>query len=91
MEQWLMLRKGADFLEISKKFNISPRCACLIRNKDVIGDKAIDRYLNGSLADLYDGMLMKDMNLAMDILQEKIREKRKIRVIGDYDIGATRS
>ncbi len=33
-----------------------------------------------------DGMLMKDMDKAAEILQEKIRENSKIRVIGDYDI-----
>lgn len=86
MEQWVMLRKGADFEAIGKKFHVSPRIACLIRNRDVIGEGAIDSYLNGTLNDLYDGMLMKDMDKAIDILREKIAEHKKIRVIGDYDI-----
>lgn len=86
MERWVLLRKGADFAEIGKKYRISPRLACLIRNRDVIGDEAVDRYLNGTISDLYDGMLMKDMDKAVDILKEKIAEDKKIRVIGDYDI-----
>ena len=57
-----------------------------IRNRDVIGDEAIAQYLNGTIADLYDGMLMKDMDKAVDILREKIAEQKRIRVIGDYDI-----
>ena len=63
MEQWVLLRKGADFEGIGKRFQISPRLACLIRNRDVIGDEAIAQYLNGTIADLYDGMLMKDMDM----------------------------
>lgn len=86
MERWVLLRKGADFETIGKKYQISPRLACLIRNRDVIGEEAVDRYLNGTISDLYDGMLMKDMDKAIDILKEKILEDKKIRVIGDYDI-----
>ena len=86
MERWVLLRKGADFEAIGKKYQISPRLACLIRNRDVIGEEAVDRYLNGTISDLYDGMLMKDMDKAIDILKEKILEDKKIRVIGDYDI-----
>ena len=86
MERWVLLRKGADFEAIGKKYQISPRLACLIRNRDVIGEEAVDRYLNGTISDLYDGMLMKDMDKAVDILKEKILEDKKIRVIGDYDI-----
>lgn len=86
MERWVLLRKGADFEEIGKKYQISPRLARLIRNRDVIGEEAVDRYLNGTISDLYDGMLMKDMDKAIDILKEKILEDKKIRVIGDYDI-----
>ena len=86
MERWVLLRKGADFEAIGKKYQISPRLACLIRNRDVIGEEAIERYLNGTISDLYDGMLMKDADKAIDILKEKIAEEKKIRVIGDYDI-----
>ena len=86
MERWVLLRKGADFEAIGKKYQISPRLACLIRNRDVIGEEAVDRYLNGTISDPYDGMLMKDMDKAIDILKEKILEDKKIRVIGDYDI-----
>ena len=86
MERWVLLRKGADFEAIGKKYQISPRLACLIRNRDVIGEEAVDRYLNGTISDLFDGMLMKDMDKAIDILKEKILEDKKIRVIGDYDI-----
>ena len=91
MEKWFVMRKGAPFQEIAEKFQIHPILARLIRNRDVIGDEAIQLYLNGTIADLYDGMLMKDMDKAVDILLEKIREDKKIRIIGDYDIDGINS
>lgn len=86
MEKWVLLRKGADFEAISRKYGISRRLAALIRNREIIGDKEVDAYLNGTLTDFYDGMLMKDMDRAVELLLEKIREHKRIRVIGDYDI-----
>lgn len=86
MERWVLMRKGADFMSIGERFHINPRIACLIRNREIIGDEEIDKYLNGTIADLHDGMLMKDMDRAVDLLMEKIRSGASIRVIGDYDI-----
>ena len=86
MQRWFITMKKADFNRIGEKYHISPIVARLIRNRDIIGDDAIDFYLNGTIADLYDGMLMKDMDCAVEILAEKIREEKRIRVIGDYDI-----
>ena len=86
MEKWFVAMKKADFNGIAEKYQISPIIVRLMRNRDVIGDEAIDFYLNGTVEDLYDGLLMKDMDRAVDILKEKIEEGKKIRVIGDYDI-----
>ena len=86
MEKWFVAMKKADFNGIAEKYQISPIIARLMRNRDVIGDEAIDFYLNGTVEDLYDGLLMKDMDRAVDILKEKKEEGKKIRVIGDYDI-----
>lgn len=86
MEKWFVTMKKADFAAIGEKYQISPILARLIRNRDVVGDDAMDFYLNGTIADLYDGMLMKDMDRAVEILSEKIGGGDAIRVIGDYDI-----
>ncbi len=84
--KWVVMRKGAAFQDIAEKFHIHPILARLIRNRDIVGDEAIERYLHGTLDDLHDGILMKDMNRAIDILREKIQDEKKIRIIGDYDI-----
>jgi single-stranded-DNA-specific exonuclease len=86
VEKWFISMKKADFNQIARKYHISPITARLIRNRGIIGDEQIDFYLNGTIADLYDGMLMKDMDRAVEILSEKIQEDKPIRVIGDYDI-----
>lgn len=86
MEKWFITMKKADFQAIAQKYHISPIVARLMRNRDVIGDEEIQLYLNGTIADLQDGMRMKDMDKAVAILQEKIKQGKKIRVIGDYDI-----
>jgi single-stranded-DNA-specific exonuclease len=86
VEKWFVSMKKADFNQIAEKYRISPILARLIRNRDMTSDQEIDFYLNGTIADLFDGMLMKDMDKAVEILAEKIREGAPIRVIGDYDI-----
>ena len=86
MGKWFVMRKGAPFQEIAEKFQIHPILARLIRNRDVVGDENIQMYLHGTITDLHDGMLLKDMDKAVDILLEKLHEDKKIRVIGDYDI-----
>ncbi len=86
MEKWFVKMKRADFQAIAEKYHISPILARLLRNRDMMEEGEIRRYLNGTLADLYDGMLMKDMDRAVEILAGKIREKAAIRIIGDYDI-----
>lgn len=56
---WMLQTKRADFNAIAARFHISPVTARIIRNRDVEGEKAIDRYLNGTLDQLYDPHLMK--------------------------------
>lgn len=86
MEKWFVSAKRADFQEIGRKFGIDAVTARLIRNRDVVGDEAVWEYLYGSRKDLYAPQLMKDCRKTAEILKEKIAEKKKIRVIGDYDI-----
>ena len=86
MERWVLLRKGGDFEAMGEKFNISPRLACLIRNRNVIGEAKVHKFLNGTIEEINDGRLMKGMEAAALIVKKKIKNKQKIRIIGDYDI-----
>lgn len=86
MEKWVVSAKKADFQEIGRKFGVDPVIARLIRNRDQITDQEIDTYLHGKLSGLHSWKLLKGMEELLDKLTEKIREKKKIRIIGDYDI-----
>ena len=91
MEKWVVCAKRADFQKISQEFGIDPVIARLIRNRDVEGTENIRSYLYGTLKELPSPWLLKDMDKAVEILQEKIKEHRKIRIIGDYDIDGVTS
>lgn len=86
MGNWFVAAKKADFDKIAKTFDISPVLARLIRNRDVCGEEEIRKYLHGGVEDLYDPWLLKGMDQAVAVIRKAIEEKRKIRVIGDYDI-----
>ena len=91
MEKWMVAAKRADFKKIGEHFGIDQVTARIIRNRDVIGEEAIEKYLHGSRKDFYSPWLLKDMEKAVAILQEKITNKNKIRIIGDYDIDGVMS
>lgn len=86
MANWYVAAKKADFEKTAETFGISPVLARLIRNRDVCGEEEIRKYLYGGLEDLYDPWLLKGMDKAVAAIKGAIAEKRKIRVIGDYDI-----
>ncbi|MGN0334439.1 MAG: single-stranded-DNA-specific exonuclease RecJ [Lachnospiraceae bacterium] len=85
-KKWFVAAKRADFQETGKKFHITPMTARIIRNRDVIGDEQIRRYLSGGIEDFYDPLLMKGMKEGIGLIIRAIREQRRIRIIGDYDI-----
>lgn len=91
MEKWYVAAKKADFKGIAEHFGIDQVTARIIRNRDIIEESEIDKYLNGTLEDLYSPEGMKDMEKAVSLLQRKIKEKKKIRIIGDYDIDGVQS
>ncbi len=91
MQQWVVTSKRADFKEIGNRFGIDQVTARIIRNRDVVGEEAIEQYLHGKLADLADAHRMKDAVQLVEILVRKIQEKKKIRIIGDYDIDGVMS
>ena len=86
MEKWMVYNKKADFQKIGSEFGIDPVIARLIRNRDIQDMKEIRSYLYGTLAEIPSLWKMKDMERAVQILQKKITQKKKIRIIGDYDI-----
>ena len=91
MEKWFVIQKGADFNAIAARFHISPVTARLIRNREITDEAAIEKYLYGTLDDLYDPHLLLDAEHLVAILADKIAQKKFIRIIGDYDIDGVMS
>ena len=91
MEKWVVAAKKADFNLIGRQFHIDPVIARLIRNRDMVGEEKIKEYLLGTIDTIPSPWLMKDMKKAVDILEKKIQQQAKIRIIGDYDIDGVTS
>ena len=85
MAKWYVAAKKADFNGIGQRFSISPVLARVIRNRDIEGDEAIEKYLHGTIRDLYDPAFLKGSREALLLLKDKIKGQMPIRVIGDYD------
>lgn len=85
MAKWFVAAKKADFCGIGQRFHISPVLARIIRNRDIEGEEQIEKYLYGSIDRMYDAELLKGSGMAALLLEQKIREKKPVRVIGDYD------
>ena len=84
--KWMVYAKKADFDGLARQFGITPVTARIIRNRDVVGEEAVRRYLYGTRRDLYSPHLLKDADKAAEILLGKIAAGKWIRIVGDYDI-----
>lgn len=85
MKKWFVVAKKADFQKISEEFHISPVIARIIRNRDITEMDDIRKYLYGTKKDFYDPFLLSEMDKAVKTMWTAIKEKKKVRVIGDYD------
>lgn len=85
-EKWLVHSKKADFDGFARELGVSPVVARIMRNKDLDTVESQRAFLESSLDNLYEPELMKDMDRAAFIIMSKIKDKKSIRIIGDYDI-----
>ena len=90
-EKWVVSAKGADFKTIGEHFGIDPVIARIMRNRGLTDLEEMEHYLHGDEKDLIDPHLLKDVDLAAEIILKKAKEQKKIRIIGDYDIDGIQS
>lgn len=86
MKQWMMKRNGADLEKISQRYGISEILAEVLVKRGLYTWEDMDRYLYPDIDKLYSGDSMKDMEKAVQIIKDKVKEKKKIGIIGDYDV-----
>lgn len=91
MKQWMVLSKKADFKAIGERFGIDQVTARIIRNRDIIEEEEIRDFLTGGLKELKDPHLLHEADVLVDILVEKIKTQKHIRILGDYDIDGVMS
>lgn len=84
-KKWVVINKRADFAAVAAHFHIDPVTARLLRNRELTTVEDMETYLYGGLSRLHDGRQIKDMEKAADLLEQKLREKKRIRIMGDYD------
>ena len=95
MAKWMIANKKADFDGLAREFGIRNITARLIANRLITdrtkeniqcSEEAVKNYISGDISVLHDPFLMKDMEKGARLILDKIKEKKSIRVIGDYDV-----
>ncbi len=85
-EQWVEIRKSGDFVKLGKELNVSPVVARIIRNRGIADIDGMRRFIGGEDEALHDCGLLYGMNILVKVVSDKIKEGKKIRIIGDYDV-----
>ncbi len=84
--QWVEIRKSGNFKEIASELNTSPIIARIMRNRGMENISEMKAYLHPELSDCHSYSELKGMNILVNLMSEKICEKQRIRIIGDYDV-----
>ncbi len=77
-------KKAAE--ELGLKIGVNPVIASLLIKRGITTESAAKRFFRPQLADLINPFLMKDMDLAVDRLNDAMGRKERILVYGDYDV-----
>lgn len=72
--------------ELGAKLNMSPVLAHLLIKREITTESAAKRFFRPQLSDLINPFLMKDMDIAVDRLNDAMGRKERILVYGDYDV-----
>ena len=72
--------------ELAVKLSISPILANLLIHRGITTESAAKRFFRPQLSDLINPFLMKDMDIAVDRLNDAMGRKERILVYGDYDV-----
>lgn len=72
--------------ELGEKLNMSPILTLLLIRRGITTESAAKRFFRPQLADLINPFLMKDMDIAVDRLNDAMGRKERIIVYGDYDV-----
>lgn len=77
--------------KLSRDLGINEITATLLINRGVVDLKSAKNFLNPSISQMYDPFLLKDMNIAVNIIKESLANGDRITVFGDYDVDGVTS
>ncbi len=89
--EWRLYTKRADFKEMGERLGISPVMARVLVNRDISTPEEQENYLYGGLDSIPDAGNMLGIGKAVELLGEKLREGKSLRVISDYDVDGVTS
>ncbi|MCL2361709.1 MAG: single-stranded-DNA-specific exonuclease RecJ [Defluviitaleaceae bacterium] len=84
--KWIIRETDADLSLMSQVLGISPVTANVMANRDLRTKKTALSFLNPSLESAHDGMTIKGMHEALELISYAIEHKEKIMIYGDYDV-----
>lgn len=85
IKQWMLKNCGFDTKKLAKEAGISEITACILANRGIRDCSSINKFIKSSLDDLYDPLIMKDMDKGTEIIKEAILKEKNIVIYGDYD------
>jgi single-stranded-DNA-specific exonuclease len=90
---WKIKENGfdADVEKLAKELNINSVLSTLLIQRGIRTLDKANAFFNPEMKNLYDPFLMKDMNEAVERIEQAIRNDEKIMVYGDYDVDGTTS
>ena len=85
-QYWTIKNKKDNFAQICREQGITEVTARLLVNRGLTTKEERDAYLHPSFSCLPDPKLLKNAEAAADMIAEGIKNGKKIRIIGDYDV-----
>ena len=87
MKQWIQ-REGSPTLEATliERLGISALLARLLINRNIKSVEEASPFLHGTLQDLHDPYLMKDMDKAVERIRRAVTARERVVIYSDYDV-----
>ncbi|WP_102401002.1 DHH family phosphoesterase [Haloimpatiens massiliensis] len=83
--KWLLRTTKIDIKKLSKETNLNPTVVKVLIHRGIKETKDIKRFIESSVKDLHNPLLMEDMEEGTEIIKKSIEMGKKICIYGDYD------
>ena len=84
-KRWIVMGNEEDLSSTVYGKGLHPVTRRILRNRGVINEEQVEKFLYPKLSELYDPCLLPDMDSALKLIKNSIDIKRNIVIYGDYD------